>query len=77
MRIVLDAIGGDHAPATTVAGAVRAARQLGVEVVLVGPEDRLRAELGRHKAADLQLPIVHAPEIIEMDEHPVQAVRRK
>ncbi len=77
MRIVLDAIGGDHAPATTVAGAVRAARELGVEVVLVGPEDRLRAELGRYKAANLQLPIVHAPEIIEMDDHAVQAVRRK
>lgn len=77
MRIVLDAIGGDHAPVETVAGAVQAARELGVEVVLVGPEALIRAELAKHSTAGLSLPIVDAPEMIGMDEHPVQAVRRK
>jgi len=77
MKIVLDAIGGDHAPGAPVAGAVKAARELDVEVVLVGPEDRLRAELARHDTAGLRLPIVHAPDQIGMDEHPVRAVRRK
>src|SRR5919206_4352502 len=77
MKIVLDAIGGDHAPEATVAGAVQAARELGVEVVLAGPQDRIAAELARHDTAGLQLPIVDAPEVIEMDEHPVKAVRRK
>jgi glycerol-3-phosphate acyltransferase PlsX len=77
MKIVLDAIGGDHAPEQTVAGAVRAARELGVEVVLVGPRERIAAELAKHPIAGLQLPVVDAPEIIEMDEHPVKAVRRK
>ena len=77
MKIVLDAIGGDHAPQLPVAGAVQAARELDVEIILVGPEDRLRAELARHDTAGLRLPIVHAPDLIEMDEHPVKAVRRK
>ena len=77
MKIVLDAIGGDHAPEATVAGAVQAARELGVEVVLVGPEDRITPELAKHDTAGLQLPVVHAPDLIEMNEHPVKAVRRK
>lgn len=77
MRIVLDAIGGDHAPQQTVAGAVQAARELGVEVVLLGPEAVIQAELAKHNTAGLMLPVVDAPELIEMDEHPVQAVRRK
>lgn len=77
MRIVLDAIGGDHAPNAPVAGAVQAARELGVEVALVGPEAQIRAELAKHNTVGLTLPIMDAPELIEMDEHPVQAVRRK
>jgi len=77
MKIVLDAIGGDHAPAQTVAGAVAAARASGVEVVLTGPEQRIAAELAKHNTAGLRLPIVDAPELIEMNEHPVKAVRRK
>ena len=77
MKIVVDAIGGDHAPEATVAGAVQAARDLGVEIVLAGPRERIQPELARHNTAGLHLPIVHAPEIIEMDDHAVQAVRRK
>jgi glycerol-3-phosphate acyltransferase PlsX len=77
MRIVLDAIGGDHAPAAAVAGAVQAARLLNIEVVLVGPAEQVRAELAQHDTTGLQLSVEDAPELIEMDEHPVQAVRRK
>lgn len=77
MRIALDAMGGDHAPGVVVAGAVQAAREYGIEIVLVGPEERLRQELGRYDTAGLSLPIVHAPEVIEMSEHPAMAVRRK
>ncbi len=77
MRIVLDAMGGDHAPQVTVAGAVAAAREYEIEVVLVGPEAEVRAELAHHDTAGLSLPIVHAPETIGMDEHPAMAVRRK
>lgn len=76
MRIALDAMGGDHAPAAAVAGAVQAARAYGVEVILVGAEDRLRAELARHDTRGLSLPIVHASQAVEMDEH-TMAVKQK
>lgn len=72
-RIALDAMGGDHAPRQTVLGAVDAAAS-GVDVVLVGDRSRLEAELA---ASGGSLPIVHAPQQIEMGEHPVKAVRDK
>lgn len=77
MKIALDISGGDHAPQATVRGAVEAARQLGVEVVLLGPEAPIRAELAKHDTGGLSLPIIDAPEMIEMTDHAVQAVRRK
>ncbi len=76
MRIALDAMGGDHAPAAAVAGAVQAARAYGIEVILVGAEDRLRAELARHDTRGLSLPIVHASQVVEMAEH-TMAVKQK
>ena len=77
MRIVLDAMGGDHAPAVTVEGAVRAARAYDVTVVLVGQEDVVRRELARHDVGHLELPVVHAGQVIGMDEPPAAAVRAK
>jgi phosphate acyltransferase len=77
VRIVLDASGGDRAPGETVAGAVLAARALGCTIVLAGPERAIRAELAKHRADRLAIEIVDAPEVIEMGEHPAQAVRRK
>lgn len=77
MRIALDAMGGDHAPGVTVAGAVAAARTYGVGVTLVGARAAVEAELARHPTAGLDLTVVDAPETIGMDEHPAQAVRRK
>lgn len=78
MKIVLDAMGGDQAPAVTVEGGVRAAQSLDVSVVLVGREDAIKRELEKHETAGLDLPIVHAGQVIEMDEHqPASAVRSK
>jgi glycerol-3-phosphate acyltransferase PlsX len=77
VRIALDAMGGDRAPAEPVAGAVQAARELGLSVVLVGPEAVVAAELRRHRSQGLPIEIVHAPGVIDMAEHPVQAVRRQ
>src|SRR5438105_7543433 len=76
-RVALDAIGGDKAPAETVAGAVLAARELRIPVTLVGPRDVVAAELARHHADDLPISVVDAPDVIDMAEHPVQAVRRR
>src|SRR2546422_2051412 len=75
--IALDAMGGDLAPAATVEGALRAHRERGLQILLVGDEPRLRAELQRPGAADRELPIHHASEVVEMAEHPGQALRRK
>jgi glycerol-3-phosphate acyltransferase PlsX len=77
VRIVLDAAGGDNAPAQPIQGAVMAARELGCEIILVGPEAAIQAELAKHRTAGLQLSVIDAPEVIEMDEHPALAVRRK
>src|ERR1700682_191089 len=80
VRIALDAMGGDHAPQAPVAGAVRAARAWGYEVQLVGREADVRAALQQQSdltGIDHLLHIVHAPEVIEMSEHPATAVRSK
>ncbi len=78
VRVALDAMGGDHAPGETVAGAVLAAREYGIGVYLVGHEDAIRAELAKHETAGLDLPIVHTGEVIPMDEHdPAAAARSK
>src|SRR3954452_8704164 len=75
--IALDAMGGDLAPAAAVEGALRARRERGLEVALVGDEARVRAELRRLGAKDGEIPIHHASEVVEMGEHPGQALRRK
>lgn len=77
VRVALDAMGGDNAPGEIVAGAVQAARDYGFGVYLVGREDAIQAELAKHDTQGLDLPIIHTDEVIEMDEHPANAVRRK
>ncbi len=69
MKIALDAMGGDHAPAEIVAGAVQAARELSLTVMLVGKEEVIKAELAKHDTAGLDLPIIPAPDAIPMDDH--------
>ena len=77
MRIVLDAMGSDNYPVPDVAGAVLAAREWGDEIILVGREEIIRQELARHDVAGLKLEVVHAPEVIEMDDEPAWAARAK
>jgi glycerol-3-phosphate acyltransferase PlsX len=69
-------MGGDHAPGVVIDGAVQAARELDVEVILVGREEDIARELARHETAGLLLSVVRAGEVIEMDEH-VDAIKRK
>ena len=57
MRIALDAMGGDNAPSETVAGAVEAAREYGIEIVLVGKPEAIKAELAKADTSGLNLPI--------------------
>ncbi len=79
MRIALDAMGGDRGPEVLVAGAVQAvAASPATTVVLLGDRQRLAAALGRAGApAGDRIEIVHASEVIGMDEAPFEAIRRK
>jgi glycerol-3-phosphate acyltransferase PlsX len=75
VRIAVDAMGGDYAPDELVKGSALAAQE-GIEVILVGNTEQLEPlwdEVGRLP----QLTIHHAPEVITMDDHPVEAVRKK
>ncbi len=77
LPVALDAMGGDYAPAEVVLGAVQAATEYGVGVTLVGPEPIIAPELAKHDTSGLHIDIVHTDEVIEMDEHPAEAVRTK
>lgn len=78
ITIAVDAMGGDHAPASEVEGAIQAARTLPVRVILVGMEDVVRAELDRHPGArHLAIDVVHASEFITMNDPAAMAVRKK
>ncbi len=76
-RVALDAMGGDHAPAEVVKGAVQAAGELNTGVILVGPEPLIQAELAKYDITGLDLTVVHTDEVIGMEEHPAEAVRSK
>lgn len=80
MRIALDAMGGDNAPDAIIAGAFEAAEQLDPsdEVILVGPEDDLAPFLSQAKRSIRdRISVSHAPDIIAMDEPPVESLRKK
>ncbi len=79
VRIAVDAMGGDHAPASIVAGVVAAARAFRsrVEPVLVGDENEIRRELAVHGGSDLGLEIVHAGQRVEMAEGGADSFRKK
>ncbi len=76
-RIALDAVGGDHAPSVVVEGAVAAAREYGVEAILVGPREVVQQELAKHDCSGLKIPVVHAEEVVGMEEHAATAIRQK
>lgn len=77
MKIGVDGMGGDHAPRVVVDGAVQAVREYGFEIVLTGPQDILNKELARHKNISKNVEVVHASEIIGMDEPAAASVRKK
>ena len=77
MRIALDAMGGDLAPKATLEGAVGAARDFQIEVVLVGDREVIARELGEYDLSGLPITIEHAPEIVAMDDSPLESVLAK
>ena len=75
MRIIVDAMGGDNAPGEIVKGAVRAQKELGVEITLVGRAEDVNACLEREGASDIR--VVDAREVVTMEDDPSTATRRK
>ena len=77
MKIVLDGMGGDHAPAEIVKGAVMAAGMIKHDIYIVGKKDAIEAVLLKNKFKGKNRKIVDAAEVITMDDSPVKAIRRK
>jgi len=79
MRVAVDAMGGDYAPAAIVEGAVAAAADFGRDgkLFLVGNEEAIAAELAKRPEVPSPIEIRHASEIVAMDEAPAIAIRRK
>ena len=78
MRVVVDGMGSDRAPGPEVAGALRAVRSRPLEVVLVGDQARLEEELARAgRTPEDKVSIVHASQVVTVEDHPAQAFRRK
>ena len=79
VTIAVDAMGGDHAPKPEIEGSLRAVRHLPVEVILVGREEVLRAELSAHHPGWEKLPIRlhHASEVVTMDDGAAKSLRSK
>ena len=77
MKIVVDAMGADNAPAVEIEGALQAIEETGVEVILVGDEARIKEEIAKHGAMPEKLSVIHASETIGMNEPAAISVRRK
>jgi glycerol-3-phosphate acyltransferase PlsX len=77
VRISVDGMGGDFAPKNIVSGSVQAVAEFDIHVVLVGIEDQLRVELSKHSVPSGRIQIVHAPEVVTMEEQATSAVRKK
>lgn len=77
MRIAVDAMGGDFAPAAVVDGAVQAAAADGVGVLLVGQKDKIERELARHSWDRERVEVVHAADVVGMDETATVPLRKK
>lgn len=79
MKLGLDTMGGDFAPAATVKGALLAKESLPADasIVLIGDESKIKAELQKNSASENSFEIVHAPDVIEMHEHPTRALPQK
>ncbi len=77
MKVAVDGMGGDYAPGEVVKGAVLAAREYGVQIALVGPQDIIARELDGYDRAGADIEVVHAGEYLMEGEPPAYALRQK
>ncbi|MEE8353167.1 MAG: phosphate acyltransferase PlsX [Dehalococcoidales bacterium] len=77
MKIAVDGMGGDYAPEDVVTACVNGSREYGVEIALVGPQERMEAELAKHDLSGTSIEIVHAAQHLVEGENPAYALRTK
>ena len=77
MKIVVDAMGGDYAPENVIVGVLEAIKEFQVPIALVGQQDRIEAELKKHSYPREMIEIIHAPEVVAMDDHASAPIRQK
>lgn len=77
MKIILDAMGGDLAPAEQVAGGCMAAEKLGVDILLCGDSEKINEELKKYSGDKSRVSVKHCSQVIENEDDPVRSVRRK
>jgi len=77
MKIAVDAMGGDFAPAAVIEGSVSGAREYGVGIIFAGPRERIQAELAKHDTSGLDIEIEHTDEYLIEGEPPAYAMRKK
>lgn len=77
MKIALDAVGGDHGPVPCIEGALQAARESDIAVILVGDETTLKKECARLGCTDDRISIRHASQVVSMHESPAAMARKK
>ena len=77
MNIIVDAMGGDHAPGAIVEGCVRAAKELDVDITLVGREESISKVLSAQDYDKARITVVHANEVVSGDDDPTVAIRQK
>lgn len=77
MKIAVDAMGGDHAPGVVIDGAILAAKEQKVDIVLVGDSELITSELKKRGASGLSITVKHAPEAVSMEDSPSVVLRNK
>lgn len=77
MKIIIDAMGGDKGPAEVVKGTIDAVKEYGIKAIIVGKEDIIRDELKKYDYVKDQVEIMHADEVINNEDDPAVAIRRK
>ena len=77
MRIAVDGMGGDDAPRVVVEGCISALKEYNIEIIITGPEEKIKEELNKYTYDKNRIRIVDAKEVISPNEHPVMAIRKK
>jgi len=77
LKIAIDAMGGDHAPDAVIAGVIKGLDVSEANIVLIGIQECIEAELKKYKYPAERIEVIHAPEVVEMKEHATVSLRKK